>query len=527
MEVSMKRIAVVTAIAIAAVTVTVARASAQTATPPPAPGAQTPVYPPAQPAPAEPPRMELSLSGFYEFNGYSQNNFFLGKNASGGVTDSDAYMIQLFRFQPEITYGTAIKGVIRMDAAQKILGFDNEQRDTFRPGFSNLFNNKDTNFLLHLDWAYVELSPRQFNGWALRLGRMKNQLGNMLVLDQDGDGVQVTRAFAGGRWRVTAAWTKQWEGADSLTDDRYTGGVDGRDADLFYLDLSGRAGRFTVNPYVAFYNDDNATPYIPNLLQYSRPRFTPNLSQAFVGGFAFNGPIGKGTLRGEFAALTGKDDIRNPHSGAGQINDVNDGDLRGATAYLDLKVPAGKSTLGALFGFGTGDDDPMSGKGNLVKIRTNGFFYVSEVWEDSIMPDEEGITPQGLGSPGSRAYREFENTTLVQVNLVRPLTPQFRLTLAASVMRATEALRPWADANGNGFIEPGEFGSASSNDLGKEADFMLDWLLMPNLTWTLRGGYMWAGDAAGYLINGTNRFNDHPWELRTTVRFNFGGLRLR
>lgn len=503
-------------------------ASAQTApAPAPAPGAQTPVYPPAQPAPPEPPKMEIGLSGFYEFNGYSQNNFFLGKDASGGVTDSDGYMIQLFRIQPEITYGSAIKGVMRIDLAQKILGFDNEQRDTFRPGFSNLFNNKDTHFLVHLDWAYVELAPKQLRGWAVRVGRMKNQLGNLLVLDQDGDGVQATRAFAGGKWRVTFDWTKQWEGADSLTDEVYTGGVDGRDANLVYLDLSGRAGKFTVNPYVAFYNDDNASPYIPNNLQYTRARFTPNLSQALVGGLAFNGPIGKGTLRGEFNVLTGKDDVANVNSGPSQLNDVNDGDLRGYTGYVDLKVPVGKTTVGAIAGFGSGDDDPMSGDGNLVKIRTNGFFYVSEVWEDSIMPDEEGITPQGLGSPGSRGYREFENTTMLQLNVTRPLGKEFRLMLSGSYMRATEALRPWSDVNKNNAIDPGEFGAASSHDLGKEVDFMLDWMLMPNVTWTLRGGYMWAGDAAGYLINGTNAFADDPWELRTTLRFNFAGLKLK
>jgi len=494
---------------------------------PPAPQAQTPVYPPTQPQPPEPPRMAVTLSGFYEFNGYSQNNFFLGKGAPGGVTDGDDYMIQLFRIQPEITYGPRIKGVLRIDLAQKILGLDNEQRDTFRPGFSNLFNNKDTNFLVHVDWAYIEVSPPQLRGSTIRLGRMKNQLGNLLVLDQDGDGVQLTKAFAAGRWRMTIDWTKQWEGADSLTDDTFTGGIDGRDANLLFFDFAGRVGKWQVNPYFAFYDDQNANPYIPNQLQYARPRFTPHLSRAAVAGFGWNGTAGKLTFKGEANVLTGRDRIANISSGPNQINDVNNGDLRGYTVYADLKAPAGKGTFGAVLGLGSGDADPMSGSGNINKIRTNGFFYVTEVWEDSIMPDEEGITPQGLGSPGSRGYREFENTTLLQVNYARPLTKEWRLFLSATYLRATEALRPWSDANRNNAIDPGEFGAAKSNDLGREADFMLDWAVMPNVTWTLRGGYMWAGDAAGYLINGTNQFAKDPWELRTTVRFNFGGLTLR
>jgi hypothetical protein len=500
--------------------------SAQSPPPPPAqPPNPTPVYPPAQPAAAEPPRMELTLSGFYQFDGYTQNNFLLGRDVAGGATDRDAYMIQLFRFQPEITYGPAIKGVLRIDMAQGIFGLDNEQRDVFRPGFSNQFNNKDTNFLVHLDWAYIELSPRQFRGWTARVGRMKNMLGNMLVLDQSADGVQATRAF--GNWRLTTNWTKQWEGADSLTDAHYPGVLDGRDANLFYVDLAGRRGKFQINPYFAFYNDNNTNPYIPNQLQYLRPRFTPNLSRAGVGGFAFNGPWGRATLRGEAAVLAGRDKIANVHSGPNQLNDVNNGDLSGYTAYADARVPVGRGTVGVVFGIGSGDDDPMSGRGNLVKIRTNGFFYVTEIWEDSIMPDEEGITPQGLGSPASRGYREFENTTLAQVNYTRPLGREFRLFLSGTVMRATEALRPWSDLNRNGFIEPGEFGTDRSNDLGSEADFLVDWNLMSNVVWTLRGGYMWAGDAARYLINGHNQTRDNPWEIRTTLRFNFGGLKLR
>ncbi|MDZ7764377.1 MAG: hypothetical protein U5K00_08100 [Melioribacteraceae bacterium] len=52
-------------------------------------------------------------------------------------------------------------------------------------------------------------------------------------------------------------------------------------------------------------------------------------------------------------------------------------------------------TLGLTAGMGSGDDDPTGGEGNVNKLRTSGFFYLTEVWEDSIMPTKEGITPQG------------------------------------------------------------------------------------------------------------------------------------
>ena len=114
---------------------------------------------------------------------------------------------------------------------------------------------------------------------------------------------------------------------------------------------------------------------------------------------------------------------------------------------------------------------------------------------------------------------------LGQVNASIPVDKEWNLFLSATLLRATEALRPWSDVNGNGGIDPGEFGAESSKDLGEELDFKLDWKLLPNLIWSFRGGILFAGDAAGYLINGTDRFDDDPWELRTTIRFNFAGLK--
>ena len=526
----MKRISFATAVGVVAV---LAAGPLLAETPPPAEASQP--APAAQPIPApsptpEPPKLEVTFGGFYEFNGYSQNNFFLGKHASGGVTDRDDYMIQLFRLTPTIAYGTAVRAVLTIDLAQKIFGLDNEQRDNDRAGFTNLFNRKDTNFLVHLDNAYVELSPAQFRGWSLRVGRMRNVLGNQLVLDQDGDGIQISRFLSEDKVKLTLDWTKQFEGADSLTDDSFVGGVNGKDTDLFYADVAFKAGQFTLNPYFAYYDDrgwEDGTTYMPQGIQYFRARFTPNLTTASVFGFGWEGKIGRATFKGEGAYLTGKDKLQNANSEANQLLDVNDGDLKGYTLYADVKAPVGKATLGALFGLGSGDDDPMSGDGNVTKIRTQGFFYVNEVWEDSIMPDEQGITPQGLGSPGSRGYREFENTTLGQLNCSVPFGKEWNLFLSATLLHATEALRPWSDVNGNGAIDPGEFGTASSKDLGEELDFKLDWKLLPSLTWSFRGGILFAGDATGYLINGTDRFGDNPWELRTTIRFNFAGLKLR
>lgn len=475
---------------------------------------------------ADEPKMEITLSGFYAFDGYTQNNFFLGARGVSVVSDGDDYAIQMLRLQPEIGYGDNLKAVVRLDMAQGIWGVDNEPRDQLQPGFSDAFDNKETNFFTHVDWAYIEATVPKLWDTTFRVGRMKNAIGNLLVLDQDGDGFQVERQGEG--WGFLFDWTKMSEGVDGLTDEE-GGALDGDDADLYYLVLAKKAGGFTLKPFLAYYRDagdDDGTTYIPNELDYFRARFQPNLSEATVLGLTATGSVGGWDLSGEIDYLTGSDDVRNADSGPNQLLDVNDGDLDGYNLYLDAKRPLGPGVIRAVFGLGSGDDDPMSGDGNINKIRTNGFFYLTEVWEDSVMPDEEGITPQGLGSPASRGYRELENTTLVQLRYDMPLRDDLKLMVAGTWLQATEDVVSWADLDGDGVIEPGETGPESDSDLGMELDARLDWTVMKNLTWTLRGGYLWAGDATGYLINGTTAFDDDPWEIRTTIRFGFQGFRI-
>ncbi|MCP4656915.1 MAG: hypothetical protein GY856_16005, partial [bacterium] len=68
----------------------------------------TPIVAPAQEGAAGPPpapKLEINLSGFYAFNGYTQNNFFLGKDVVSVVSDGDDYGIQMLRLQPEISWG--------------------------------------------------------------------------------------------------------------------------------------------------------------------------------------------------------------------------------------------------------------------------------------------------------------------------------------------------------------------------------------------------------------------------------------
>jgi len=499
-------------------------ATPEPATPTPAEPEEPSAAPEEPKAESEESKLGLDVKGFCAFTAYSQNNFFLGKGAPGLVSDKDAYSIQIFRLQPELSYGPDVKAVLRMDIAQGIWGLDDALRDNDRPGFQNLFSRKDTSFLLHVDWAYLQVSPAALDHWTFRVGRMKNKAGRLLVIDQNADGVQVSKKFDS--WDVNFSWAKMFEGVDGLTDSTFDN-LDGKDTDLFSVEFGKVGERYEIRPYLAYYTDrggSDGKTYIPNGLQFSRPRFTPNLSEVFTIGASYSFTIGKLKLLGDAAYLTGEDKVPNEDSGPREVLDVNNGDLSGYTFYLDASLPTvSAGTFGARFGIGSGDDDYMSGKGNITKIKTNGHFFITEVWEESTMPDEEGITPQGLGSPASRAYREFENTTLFQLNYARLLGKHFSVYASGTVMRATEAIQSWSDQNDNGVIEPGELGPESSKDLGWELDGRVTWNVMKKVAFILRAGVFVPGAAAGYLINGTDQWLESAWELRGTLRFNFGG----
>src|SRR5690606_23466907 len=119
---------------------------------------------------------------------------------------------------------------------------------------------------------------------------------------------------------------KQFEGADSLTDRDFGPSLNGKDADVFYVDFSSKVGQATtLNPYVAFYTDRghaDGTTYIPQGLQYNRARFTPNVTTATAVGLAFQTTAGKLQLKGEGALLWGEDKVANTNSGPNQLLDV-------------------------------------------------------------------------------------------------------------------------------------------------------------------------------------------------------------
>ncbi len=546
--------------------------------------------------------VELTYKGVFKTWALSQNNFRMGKDEV-----KDNYVVSLVRFAPTLSaFDGDVKVHLRFDMAQGWWGVNN-QRGTFinwqgdNRTSSTLFANKDTNYPVHVDVAYIDFRlPLIFDDTRVHVGRMYIKVGNKLVLDYEYDGVRVIQPL--GDHKLTLGWFKLNEGYMGLSDqdignivwDRATqAGTDPGDANMYIAQLDTKLNGDLSLWYIYYRDDgtDDDTAYLHDQIDYSIPRFKPQIGTLNIVGANWKGKAGPLSLNVEFDYLWGKDPINNTTydssgipdgiqngdttavngvGGCGSFGtansgtassesrsgylpphclnrlDKNNGDLSGWTIYVkgSWKDMAPNLDAGFVFGAGSGDSDVTSGEGNVVKLETEGWHYISEVWEDSIMPDITGITPQGLGSPWSRSYREYENQWLLQINGTYKFTSKLKLFVAAQYMQALEDIPGWAgtaagptanqctgtadpnDANhcGNDTGTAGYGGpdyTNASKDLGYELDAKLSYIIKPGLVFDLRGGYMWAGDGARNLIAGNTKWDRNPWEARWDVTWKF------
>lgn len=467
----------------------------------------------------------FEYSGLYSAWAQSQKDFFFGKSDY-----NDNYAVQMLRLNLKFHANEYVGAATRFDMAQGFWGVDNADRTADRPGgrdgFSQLFDFKDTNFLLHVDQAYGFLNfPDQ--DLQVRVGRMHYQLGNKMILDNNLDGVQVDFSRTG-TWRLQ--YSKVSEGLDSLTDNEIESEgevvADGEDAHLFALSFHNRTEALQYSVFGSYYFDqsyDDGGSYLPNDLNYFRSRFAPNVTNLYVLGLTGDYAKDGLKIKGEASYLVGEDELDNPIIDPNrQFNDVNNGDISGWNVYVKADYDVNDMVaFGGVFGMGSGDDDVTSGEGNVNKIRTSGFFYLTEVWEDSIMPDEEGITPQGLGAPNTRGYRELENTTAFQVNATVKPIEKWKLFLSYTYLMATEEIPAWSVGEVDGVQQTVVDYGAAADDIGSEFDYNLSWAVRPSATVGIRGGFFMPGDGALNLINGNTQNDDMAYETKgyLAVRF--------
>ncbi|MCK6515132.1 alginate export family protein [Myxococcota bacterium] len=496
--------------------------------------AATPAAAP-DPAPAAAPAPKpIEISGAYTAWALNQRNFFLGDPAQ--PYDDGDYVVQNLRVL--VKFNQEHFGVVtRFDAAQGWWGVDNspdvEQTTTVAEDGTvttastynpyKLFRDKDTNYTVHFDlayaWAEVPNLPVK-----VMVGRQFYWVGQGLVLDQNADGVQVLITPMK-PLNIDLWWAKLSEGEGSTKAPTGTLMSDAdtmADADLF-------GGRVRVAPndhlkgelYGLYYLDNSgggSATYVPNGLGHNLARFRPNISSALALGAAGSGTapvLGGLSWAAEAAWLQGQDDVANLDSAGGTL-DINNGQLKGWVAYALADQTLGEAlpvSVGAAFGAGSGDADRAGGDGNLNKIMTMGQFNFTNVWEDSVMPDQEGISPQGLGSPLSRGYREFENTIAVQGRLGVKPHDKVKLLATYTFLQATTPIQGW-DATG-------ALTDAQSSSLGQEVDFNLDWNVWKGFSYQAQTGVFLPGDAAGLLILGHSNNLAPAWEIKQVVTAKF------
>ncbi len=255
---------------------------------------------------------KVNVSGLYNATGYSQNNFNLGKTGY-----KDEYFVQMLRLRLSFGYGEHVKAITRLDLGQGWWGVDNIP-PSYRIAFASaLFDNKDTNYFLHVDQAYIWFDVPSLKA-EFRVGRFNWSVGHRLVLDNNYDGIDATFQIAEG-YALHLGWAKISEGVASISDLPETkpderGNTDGRDANLVLASFRFSRNKSALDTYFLYYRDGSfrdGVAYLIDGLYYNRPRFTPQVTKLFILGFSGKTKTGALKLEGEANVLFGKDEIAN------------------------------------------------------------------------------------------------------------------------------------------------------------------------------------------------------------------------
>ncbi len=508
-------------------------------------------------------RSRLTLRGDFESDVFLQKNFLLGAESADSVSKSatgyNTRWIQNLELYPRVILADNLNLNLDLSLAHGDWALDKSTQDQETPGLSDLFNSRTDYLHLRFYWAYLAYrNARTKTRWYI--GRQKFGLGNLLVLDMDGDGVQVYRDIKGSS--LGLGYAKVLEGASSRGYAVPDTATRAQGADLGYAEwrYGGEQRSLFLNPFLLWYadraaGDSTKSSYLPDEAGSLDARFEPNISRATVFGLA--GHLGRSLARLDFEGdmLSGKDRIKNENSGLLELHDVNNGTLKGTNIFGRLRVDLAKLTIGGVLLMGSGDDSLFSGNGNFNSLKNQGHFSVTQIWGHGLALDERGLMPEGLSNPYSRGYRGLDNTRLFQGNAAYRVRQNLRLFASYSIIRAAKALHPWKDLNGDGRITPGlvpgtpdslldtEYGRdyglvaygsgkkaprGASTALGSEMDATLEWTVDQNVILTLDAGMFNPEDAAGYLINGTAKYQKKVTQIRFGLRipipeFSLGG----
>jgi hypothetical protein len=206
----------------------------------------------------------------------------------------------------------------------------------------------------------------------------------------------------------------------------------------------------------------------------------PNVDVVLNGidGYAM-GKVGPADIKAEVAYAFGKNDLTTG----------GDVDLSGLLAYLGVSLPVGPVTLGLEGAFAAGDD-PTTADENEGALRSD---YQSPFWSvilfnnmDYSGYNNESDLPKDFGLGNAMAGK-------VSVTLV----PMQGLSVYAAALYAAHD----------------QVAAGVDEAMGTEFDIVANYAITPNVTWTVGGGFLMAGDFYGDV--------DDPWGAVSafTVKF--------
>ena len=295
----------------------------------------------------------VELKGEMRVVGFSGDNY--ENFDDDDRADNYEFFEQRFRFGMKINIAEGVSANFRADFAEAEWGYGFKSGSTARPDDSVSDKNE-----LHIDRTYLKIKKGIFD---LRAGQHLISLGNKIAMDYNGTGFQLR--IKPKPFRIRLFWAKKDEGG-GLDDEA---GVH-QDTNYMGAQVGFKSDAFGAKVFYALQDD-------------RRRRREPN-----VAGLCGDANIGAVKLKAELDIYGGEREESNQ-------------DYMGTNFYLDASGTAGPATVGAMFFYGKGNDDPdkrqLNHLTNFYSWRPVSYAALPGVWD----PIEEGL--------GNGHFEAFDN----------------------------------------------------------------------------------------------------------------------
>jgi hypothetical protein len=321
---------------------------------------------------------------------------------------------------------------------------------------------------------------------------------------------------------INPIWAKANENKDYASDD----------SDLYILHANAKVGTLTVGGYGLYFNQNTypnfaSSVYITGAGGETISSTVPGTMRADFWWFGFytDGKVGPLNLNFDFIYDKGKVKSR-------LTPGTPDVKYNGWATMLHLAFPWEKFAFGGKFMYATGADLNKTDKTGLPNgTNTKVGSYVVPTgsesgggFGESIAFYSTGINRGDTGIANNANYTQANRggiggTWMAKLYADFNATPEFKLTFQGLYIGDTAK-------HGNTFgtaLKADGVTCRDDGDIGIEADVIATFKIYKNLTYTIGGGYLWAGDAMDLwnAATGTNFTPKNPWQVTSNLTYSF------